>query len=200
MSYLFLLYGHDEATAISFRKWNVFFYEKEIFIFSPSFFLFLKEPEYQKVRGGTLGRSGGGSNRHPQQHLLQQEFESQESDNLASTDSEVKKILTLHMPISEYDTLGSDSEGEKHHQNCSPIHHHQQHPYHHHPHQLPPPNSAAAAALAVQQAAAMAAAARQHQQFLVQQQTNGGAGGGPVNPMQIQHEMVTFRQRQRSGK
>jgi hypothetical protein len=35
-----------------------------------------------------------------------------ESDNLGSTDSEVKKILTLHLPISEYDTLGSDSEGE----------------------------------------------------------------------------------------
>ena len=34
-----------------------------------------------------------------------------ESDNLGSTDSEVKKILSLHMPISEYDTLGSDSEG-----------------------------------------------------------------------------------------
>lgn len=35
-----------------------------------------------------------------------------ESDNLGSTDSEVKKILTLHLPISEYDTLGSDSEGD----------------------------------------------------------------------------------------
>jgi hypothetical protein len=35
-----------------------------------------------------------------------------ESDNLGSTDSEVKKILTLHLPISEYDTLGSDSDGE----------------------------------------------------------------------------------------
>lgn len=33
-----------------------------------------------------------------------------ESDNLGSTDSEVKKILTLHLPISEYDTHGSDSE------------------------------------------------------------------------------------------
>lgn len=152
----------------------------------------LQEPEYQKVRGGgggTLGR--GGSNRqlannqqlHPQ---FQHEFESQESDNLASTDSEVKKILTLHMPISEYDTLGSDSEGEKHNQNCSPIHHHPPHHLH------LPPNSAAATALAVQQAAAMAAAARQHQQFLVQQSGQ--------NPMQIQHEMVTFRQRQRSGK
>lgn len=39
--------------------------------------------------------------------------ESQESDNLGSTDSEVKKILTLHLPISEYDTLGSDSEVEQ---------------------------------------------------------------------------------------
>nr|CAI5846534.1 unnamed protein product [Callosobruchus analis] len=36
-----------------------------------------------------------------------------ESDNLGSTDSEVKKILTLHLPISEYDALGgSDSEGD----------------------------------------------------------------------------------------
>lgn len=35
-----------------------------------------------------------------------------ESDNLGSTDSEVKKILTLHLPISEYDTLGSDSDGD----------------------------------------------------------------------------------------
>ncbi|ODN04431.1 Down syndrome cell adhesion molecule-like protein Dscam2 [Orchesella cincta] len=136
----------------------------------------LREPEYQKVRGGgTLGR--GGSNRQQgnnKQLHPHQDFESQESDNMASTDSEVKKILTLHMPISEYDTLGSDSEGEKHHQNCSPIHHH-----------MPP-----SAAVAAVQAAAMAAAARQHQQFLVQQT---GA-----TPMQIQHEMVTFRQRQRS--
>lgn len=150
----------------------------------------LKEPEYQKVRGsergGTLGRGGtnrqqGNNKFHP--HL--QDFESQESDNMASTDSEVKKILTMHMPISEYDTLGSDSEGEKHHQNCSPIHHHPLPPHH------LPPSSAAVTALAVQQAAAMAAAAR-HQQYLAQQ-------SGP-NPMQIQHEMVTFRQRQRSGK
>ena len=35
-----------------------------------------------------------------------------ESDNFGSTDSEVKKILTLHLPISEYDTLGSDSEAD----------------------------------------------------------------------------------------
>ncbi|XP_066972085.1 cell adhesion molecule Dscam1 [Macrobrachium rosenbergii] len=55
-----------------------------------------KEPEYTKVR-----RKG---RRDP--HV-----ESTESDNLGSTDSEVKKILSLHMPISEYDTLGSDSEG-----------------------------------------------------------------------------------------
>ncbi|XP_076048641.1 Down syndrome cell adhesion molecule 4 isoform X2 [Oratosquilla oratoria] len=54
-----------------------------------------KEPEYTKVR-----RKG---RRDP--HV-----ESTESDNLGSTDSEVKKILSLHMPISEYDTLGSDSE------------------------------------------------------------------------------------------
>ncbi|XP_069971593.1 cell adhesion molecule Dscam1 [Penaeus vannamei] len=55
-----------------------------------------KEPEYTKVR-----RKG---RRDP--HV-----ESTESDNLGSTDSEVKKILSLHMPISEYDTQGSDSEG-----------------------------------------------------------------------------------------
>ncbi|GFG29264.1 hypothetical protein Cfor_07941 [Coptotermes formosanus] len=58
-----------------------------------------KEPEYTKVR-----RKGG--------KLRDPHSESQESDNLGSTDSEVKKILTLHLPISEYDTLGSDSEGE----------------------------------------------------------------------------------------
>ncbi|XP_059483764.1 cell adhesion molecule Dscam2 [Neocloeon triangulifer] len=57
-----------------------------------------KEPEYTKVR------RKGGRLRDP---------ESQESDNLGSTDSEVKKILTLHLPISEYDTLGSDSEVEQ---------------------------------------------------------------------------------------
>lgn len=42
-----------------------------------------------------------------------------ESDNLGSTDSEVKKILTLHLPISEYDTLGSDSEGDHSHHHAS---------------------------------------------------------------------------------
>ncbi|XP_072378394.1 cell adhesion molecule Dscam1-like [Diabrotica undecimpunctata] len=57
-----------------------------------------KEPEYSKVR-----RKGG--------RLRDPHSESQESDNLGSTDSEVKKILTLHLPISEYDTLGSDSDG-----------------------------------------------------------------------------------------
>lgn len=35
-----------------------------------------------------------------------------ESDNPGSTDSEVRKILTLHIPITEYDTLGSESESE----------------------------------------------------------------------------------------
>ncbi|CAH1392866.1 unnamed protein product [Nezara viridula] len=57
----------------------------------------LKEPEYTKVR-----RKGV--------RLRDSLLESQESDNLGSTDSEVKKILTLHLPISEYDTHGSDSE------------------------------------------------------------------------------------------
>ncbi|KAL1500781.1 hypothetical protein ABEB36_006226 [Hypothenemus hampei] len=60
-----------------------------------------KEPEYTKVR-----RKGGSRLRDPHS-------ESQESDNLGSTDSEVKKILTLHLPISEYDTLGSDSDGDQ---------------------------------------------------------------------------------------
>lgn len=148
-----------------------------------------------------MGRAGSnrqqGNNKQQQQLLSHhQDFESQESDNMASTDSEVKKILTLHMPISEYDTLGnlgSDSEGEKHHQNCSPIHHHH--------HIMAAPTSATA--LAFQEAAAMAAAARQHQQFVMQHSGGGGGGGAVVgvpNPMQIQHEMVTFRQRQRSGK
>ncbi|KAL1449156.1 hypothetical protein WDU94_000379, partial [Cyamophila willieti] len=60
----------------------------------------LREPEYTKVR-----RQGG--------KLRDPHSESQESDNLGSTDSEVKKILTLHLPISEYDAMGSeDSEGE----------------------------------------------------------------------------------------
>uniref|UniRef100_A0A8D8LZQ1 Down syndrome cell adhesion molecule-like protein Dscam2 n=1 Tax=Cacopsylla melanoneura TaxID=428564 RepID=A0A8D8LZQ1_9HEMI len=61
----------------------------------------LREPEYTKVR-----RQGG--------KLRDPHSESQESDNLGSTDSEVKKILTLHLPISEYDAMGSeDSEEEE---------------------------------------------------------------------------------------
>ncbi|XP_065214717.1 cell adhesion molecule Dscam1 isoform X2 [Planococcus citri] len=56
-----------------------------------------KDYEYTKVR-----RTGG--------KIKDIHSESQESDNFGSTDSEVKKILTLHLPISEYDTLGSDSE------------------------------------------------------------------------------------------
>lgn len=35
-----------------------------------------------------------------------------ESDNPGSTDSEVRKILTLHIPITEYDTLGSESDND----------------------------------------------------------------------------------------
>lgn len=63
-----------------------------------------KEPEYTKVR-----RSGS---------RLRGDTESQdvqflESDNPGSTDSEVRKILTLHIPITEYDTtLGSESDNE----------------------------------------------------------------------------------------
>ncbi|GBP58806.1 Down syndrome cell adhesion molecule-like protein Dscam2 [Eumeta japonica] len=54
-----------------------------------------KEPEYTKVR-----RKGG--------RLRDPHSESQESDNLGSTDSEVKKILTLHLPITEYEDDASD--------------------------------------------------------------------------------------------
>ncbi|XP_014256768.1 Down syndrome cell adhesion molecule-like protein Dscam2 [Cimex lectularius] len=56
-----------------------------------------KDPEYTKVRRKPI-------------RLRDPHSESQESDNLGSTDSEVKKILTLHLPISEYDTHGSDSD------------------------------------------------------------------------------------------
>ncbi|XP_050541670.1 cell adhesion molecule Dscam2 isoform X2 [Daktulosphaira vitifoliae] len=56
-----------------------------------------KEPEYTKVR-------------HKSKKLRDPHSESQESDNLGSTDSEVKRILTLHLPISEYETHGSDSD------------------------------------------------------------------------------------------
>ncbi|XKL59015.1 hypothetical protein PGB90_000031 [Kerria lacca] len=60
---------------------------------------YIKDYEYTKVR-----RTGN--------KIKDLQSESQESDNFGSTDSEVKKILTLHLPISEYDTLGSDSEGD----------------------------------------------------------------------------------------
>lgn len=47
--------------------------------------------------------------------LLPCRFLFAESDNLGSTDSEVKKILTLHLPISEYDTRdeGDDMSEEE---------------------------------------------------------------------------------------
>ncbi|XP_031765665.1 cell adhesion molecule Dscam2 isoform X2 [Galleria mellonella] len=60
-----------------------------------------KEPEYTKVR-----RKG---NRFRDPHS-----ESQESDNLGSTDSEVKKILTLHLPITEYEDDASDDASAPH--------------------------------------------------------------------------------------
>lgn len=44
-------------------------------------------------------------NRHQIEHFI-------ESDNPGSTDSEVRKILTLHIPITEYDTLGSESDND----------------------------------------------------------------------------------------
>ena len=44
---------------------------------------------------------------------MKKEIESLESDTIGSTDSEVKNILTLHMPISEYSPVGLDCEGEK---------------------------------------------------------------------------------------
>lgn len=37
-----------------------------------------------------------------------------ESDNLGSTDSEVKKILTLHLPITEYEDDASDDASALH--------------------------------------------------------------------------------------
>lgn len=37
-----------------------------------------------------------------------------ESDNLGSTDSEVKKILTLHLPITEYEDDASDDASAPH--------------------------------------------------------------------------------------
>ncbi|XP_065077714.1 cell adhesion molecule Dscam1 isoform X2 [Ochlerotatus camptorhynchus] len=60
-----------------------------------------KEPEYTKVR-----RKGGSRLRDPATS------EPIESDNPGSTDSEVRKILTLHIPITEYDTLGSESDND----------------------------------------------------------------------------------------
>ncbi|CRK92906.1 CLUMA_CG006322, isoform A, partial [Clunio marinus] len=61
-----------------------------------------KEPEYTKVRrsGSRLKSSDS------------QDIQYLESDNPGSTDSEVRKILTLHIPITEYDTLGSESDNE----------------------------------------------------------------------------------------
>ncbi|XP_022215405.2 Down syndrome cell adhesion molecule-like protein Dscam2 isoform X3 [Drosophila obscura] len=53
-----------------------------------------KEPEYTKVRR-KVGRL-----RDPH------------SESQGSTDSEVRKILTLHIPITEYDTLGSESDND----------------------------------------------------------------------------------------
>ncbi|XP_037873453.1 cell adhesion molecule Dscam2 isoform X2 [Bombyx mori] len=60
-----------------------------------------KEPEYTKVR-----RKGT--------RLRDPHSESQESDNLGSTDSEVKKILTLHLPITEYEDDASDDASALH--------------------------------------------------------------------------------------
>ncbi|XP_052126133.1 cell adhesion molecule Dscam2 isoform X2 [Frankliniella occidentalis] len=69
-----------------------------------------KEPEYTKVR-------------RKKSKLRDPHSESQESDNLGSTDSEVKKILSLHLPISEYDTLGSDTEGSSQKQEMASFRH-----------------------------------------------------------------------------
>ena len=55
--------------------------------------------------------------------LLTVACSSPESDNLGSTDSEVKKILSLHLPISEYDTLGSDTEGSGQQQEMASFRH-----------------------------------------------------------------------------
>jgi hypothetical protein len=64
-------------------------------------FIQSKEPEYTKVR-----RTG--SRLRDESHDVQ----FLESDNPGSTDSEVRKILSLHIPITEYDTLGSESDNE----------------------------------------------------------------------------------------
>lgn len=61
-----------------------------------------KEPEYTKVR-----RTGSRL-----RDADPQDVQFLESDNPCSTDSEVRKILTLHIPITEYDTLGSESDNE----------------------------------------------------------------------------------------
>lgn len=36
----------------------------------------------------------------------------QSFSEVSETDSEVRKILTLHIPITEYDTLGSESDND----------------------------------------------------------------------------------------
>lgn len=60
-----------------------------------------KEPQYTKVR-----RSGSRLRESDSQDIQFLETE-------GSTDSEVRKILTLHIPITEYDTtLGSESDNE----------------------------------------------------------------------------------------
>lgn len=45
-------------------------------------------------------------------HFKRHQIKILESDNPGSTDSEVRKILTLHIPITEYDTLGSESDND----------------------------------------------------------------------------------------
>ncbi|XP_061500110.1 cell adhesion molecule Dscam2 isoform X1 [Anopheles gambiae] len=66
-----------------------------------------KEPEYTKVR-----RKGGSRLRDPATSEPIDINQFIESDNPGSTDSEVRKILTLHIPITEYDTLGSESDND----------------------------------------------------------------------------------------
>lgn len=66
-----------------------------------TFYLQSKEPQYTKVR-----RSGSRLRDSDSQDVQFLETE-------GSTDSEVRKILTLHIPITEYDTtLGSESDNE----------------------------------------------------------------------------------------
>jgi hypothetical protein len=87
------------------------------------------------------------------------------------------------MPITPYDTLGSDSDGDKYpgkRKNSSPP----LHLHHHHQQQL------------LHQQDQLASAAGR---LLSSSNANSANVGNPLS-MQQQHEMITFRQKQRSGR